>query len=210
MVERTVFGVPVRVTPAFFFFAVLGGANAGRSVHDSPIVRERPLPPMPPVTDTEAFTAYLDRAFASIPREHASLGWVLAAGVGVALAWVLSIALHELGHYLAARLARADVGAIVLHFAGGHVEVLGGIAPLRFAAIVAAGPLVSAVLAAASWLALALLGLPSSASGLALAGGQVLFYAALVNTVALAINLLPFPSLDGGQLVRAVRLAFRA
>jgi len=52
-----------------------------------------------------------------------STGWVVVAGVGVALVYGLSVLAHELGHLAAARLVGVEVAAIELHAAGGFVEM---------------------------------------------------------------------------------------
>jgi Zn-dependent protease len=173
----TVAGVPLRVSTTFAAVAILIGWHAGRDVASTPFVdlpedlrdvRES-LTPGDPLLGTTV--------------SHPSIGWVLAAGLGAALVYFLSVLAHELGHLTVARAVGVDVSAIELGFAGGFVEMHDDdrLTAGRLAAIVGAGPLVTAVLALASWLTLEALGL----------------------------NLLPFRPLDGGQLLVAARLRLR-
>jgi Zn-dependent protease len=78
----------------------------------------------------------------------------------------------------------------------------------RLALIVAAGPLVTAAAVLGSLVALRLLGSDGSAYGssASVVVDRILTYALLFNAGALAVNLLPFGRLDGGQLLGAARL----
>jgi Zn-dependent protease len=190
----------LRVTNGFVFCAVFVGGSAGRRVSEAPI--EYVPPPPPPAPD---LVAYFDA-----PVTHPGTGWAIAAGLGVALAYFLSILLHELGHFLTARVLRVRVAGVQLDFAGGFVTIEDETTPGRAAAIIAAGPLVSGALAVGAWAALRalgwpLLGIPYEPAGAAIAAGATLSYVFLLNAVAFVLNLLPFPSFDGGKLLLTTR-----
>jgi Zn-dependent protease len=72
--------------------------------------------------------------------------------------------------------------------------------------IIAAGPLVTACLAAGAY-ALYRVDLPYSPLGAV--ADHLVNVALIVNVVGLVINLLPIRSLDGGQLLRAARAGRR-
>jgi hypothetical protein len=59
----------------------------------------------------------------NISYTQPSMGWVIAAGLGVALVYALSVIAHELGHFTAARAFNVDVTAVELDLAGGYVEM---------------------------------------------------------------------------------------
>jgi peptidase M50-like protein len=129
---------------------------------------------------------------------HPSTGWVLAAGLGVALVYFLSILAHELGHLIAARAVKIDVAAVQLNFAGGFVEMHDDdrLTAGRLAAIVGAGPLVTAFIVLAAWAALRKLGWPLTATpdlntSAGVAIGRILSSAFVINLAALVLNLLP-------------------
>ena len=198
-IDRTM-GSWLRVTNGFVFCAVLAGGSAGRRVSEAAI--EYVPPPPPPAPD---LVAYFDA-----PVAQPSTGWAIAAGLGVALAYLISILLHELGHFLTARALRVPVAGIQLDFAGGFVTIEDSTTPGRSAAIIAAGPLVTGALALGSWAALTALGwplleVPYEPTGAAITAGAILSYVFLLNAVAFVLNLFPFSSLDGGKLLRALR-----
>ena len=193
-------------TGAFVAVALVLGAFAGWDVSDAVL--------MPRMPAAGASIAELMRAFeASGVMHEPSFGWVLGAGLAVAVVYALSIFLHELGHLVAARLAGAEVSALHLHAAGGHVDIDDDdrLTAGRLAAIAGAGPLVTAALALAAGVALTSLGWPLSGSPAsetspAIAIGRVLSAAFVINALALVVNLLPIRALDGGHLLAAGRL----
>jgi Zn-dependent protease len=147
------------------------------------------------------------------PATHPSIGWALATGLAVALAYALSIIAHELGHLLAARQSGFGVSAVVLHLFGGHVEMDDDdrLTAGRLAWIAGAGLLVTAALALAAGVAIAALGWPFSGSPYSessadVAAGQILSSVFAINAFALVMNLLPVRMLDGGELLAAARL----
>jgi Zn-dependent protease len=136
-----------------------------------------------------------------------ALGWIIAAAVGTALVYALSILAHELGHLVAARRHGVEVTAVDLHAFGGSVEhhdderLTAG----SLAAIAGAGPLVTAALALCAGALLSALGWPLTSTpdvhnGAALVAGFMLRACFVLNAVCLVVNLLPFGGLDGGHL----------
>lgn len=154
--------------------------------------------------------ADLDALIGEVP-----VGWALAAAAVTALMLVLSILAHEVGHAVAARRAGLRVDAIDLGFAGGWVTLhdADALTAGKLAAIAVAGPAVTALLAAASYAALALLGWPAfgdlgsdTTSGYEVALRAVLAATFSVNLFCLILNLLPIRPLDGHKLWTAGRL----
>jgi len=199
------------VTNGFAFCAVFAGGSAGHRVSEATLDTAPPLPPDPP-PGHELDPKYIEQLAnldLHVPILHPSTGWAIAAGLGVALAYFLSILLHELGHYLTARALRVRASGIQLDFAGGFVSLGDETTAGRFAAIVAAGPLVTGALALGSFAALKafgwpLLDTPFEKTGAAVVAGEILSYVLFLNTIAFVLNLLPLPSLDGGKLLRAL------
>jgi Zn-dependent protease len=195
-------GVPLRISQAFVVLATLAGLNVYHQVQRSRLVGA--YPPQP--DDLTQLTAWWDQVEA-IERAatHPSAAYALVAGFAAALAYALSIVAHELGHLYAARRLEVGVGAMQLHVAGGYLEIDDDerLTPRRHALIIAAGPLVTLALVLAGVFALMLTSdAPVTPAGVAVQ--QVLVFTTGLNALALAINLLPFPSLDGGQFLRAV------
>ncbi len=199
-------GVPLHVTQTFYAAALVLGFLAGRDVARTTLLtvpRFRSL--------DEALHAFepggpLD----TVTRPSA--GWVVVAGVGVALVYGLSVLAHELGHLAAARLVGVEVAAIELHAAGGFVEMNDddALTAGKLATIAGAGPLVTAALTLVSGVALTALGWPLTGSpidtGADAALGRTLSAAFLINALGLATNLLPVRPLDGAHLLVAARL----
>jgi Zn-dependent protease len=194
----------LRVTPTFLALPLVLGIGAARDLRqqeiwpgsDLPEPPADPLDPQYPAALTEALS---DWSLEATPMPWA---WVLAGALGVALVYGLSILAHELGHFFAARRLGADVDAVTLHAAGGFVDI-GDEASLtrgRFALIVAAGPLVTAVLAAGAFV---LSGVEFAASPAGVVAERLITSAVWVNAVALAVNLLPLRGLDGWYLLKA-------
>jgi Zn-dependent protease len=205
----TVAGIPLLVSPAFVMIAILFAWSSARQVAEVEFVA---LPATPP--DGPELLAWLrTHDLLDVTVTYLSSGWVLATGAGVALVYFLSVLAHELGHLAAARVVRVDIAALELGFAGGFVAIHDGdrLTAGRLAAIVAAGPLVTAVIAFAAGMTLRaldwpLLGMPDLSSAAGVSGARILSAVFAINIAALALNLLPFRPLDGGQLLAAARL----
>ncbi len=204
-------GVPLRVSATFLAFAILLGWFSSRGVANAELL-QGPIESAP--KDGRALAVWLrthDPLDDTIT--HPSTVWVLAAGLGVAAVYCVSVLAHELGHYFAARMVKVDVVAIELNSAGGFVEMHDDdrLTAGRLGAIVCAGPLVSAIFALSAFAALNLFGwpltgTPHSESSAALTAACALSSAFLINVALLVFNLLPFRSFDGGQLLLAARL----
>jgi Zn-dependent protease len=205
----TVAGVPLRVSPWFAVVASVIGWRAGQDVAN---VRFADAPAIP--EDWRAVGAWLETHDPfDITITQPSTGWVIAAALGVALVYFLSVVAHELGHFTAARALKVEVTAVELNFAGGSVEMHDDdrLTAGKLAAIVAAGPLVTALLALGTAVALRTLGWPLTdtpdvQTSAGVTAGRILASAFLINVVALAVNLLPIRGLDGGQLLTAAQL----
>ena len=164
-------------------------------------------------------------SFFGIPVEIQPWFWISLAVIGGALgaddanamlrtalfvlAGALSIFIHELGHALTGRAFGAPT-AIILYAFGGLATFPSGIFTRTQDFLVsAAGPAVQLVLAAAAWLVLRLVPLPTAgAFWLVLSLYHVSLYWAL-------LNLIPVIPLDGGHMLqsllgpRQLRLALR-
>ncbi|HSF41812.1 MAG TPA: M50 family metallopeptidase [Thermoanaerobaculia bacterium] len=141
---------------------------------------------------------------------HGTEGAVFGALLMAAL--FACVALHELGHALAARALGIPVREIVLLPIGG-LAVLGRNPrrPLHELLIAAAGPLVNGVLAAVLFLALLAQGaLPPDGRDLLAAGfAEPSLRTALLwlfgsNVMLVLFNLLPAFPMDGGRILRAL------
>ncbi|MFV0523420.1 MAG: site-2 protease family protein [Acidimicrobiales bacterium] len=136
----------------------------------------------------------------SIAPGYGSAPYLIAALFG-GVAFLASIAAHELGHAVVARREQVPVRGITL-FALGGVASMGSEAstPGGAARIAAAGPAVSVGLAIAG---------AGAAYGLATLGSPALLVAAVawlavVNGVLALFNLLPALPLDGGRILQAL------
>lgn len=130
-----------------------------------------------------------------VPGTGTGLAVVVSIVLGVLLG--LSVLAHELGHCLAARLLGMRVVGVRLYLLGGVSEMARTPrSPREEAAIAAAGPAVSAILAGVFWLVLQAVE-PSTVIWLAV------LLLALSNLVVALFNLLPALPLDGGRVLRA-------
>jgi Zn-dependent protease len=117
---------------------------------------------------------------------------LLGLGFAAALLLQLSALAHEYGHALVARALGERVDYVAFMLFGGCAWVdLDAATPRNAAAIVAAGPLVSLVLALGCW----------AAAGAAPLLGVV----AAMNALLLALNLAPLAAFDGGRLLALAR-----
>jgi Zn-dependent protease len=203
----TIAGVPLRVTQAFLALILAVGFYAGQDVAGTRLEPEMHIGNL-----QDALHAFDSGSplYAEIPP---SFGWALAAGLGVAAIYVLSIVAHELGHLVAARRAGVDVAAMELNATGGFVEMADDDALTAggLATIAGAGPLVTACLALISGTALAVLGWPLTGMrvdhGSAPVGvGRILSAAFELNLFCLVVNLVPIRPLDGADLLTALRM----
>jgi Zn-dependent protease len=135
-----------------------------------------------------------------------SPGTYWAMGIIGALAFFLSIVLHELGHSYVARKEGIPMRGITLFIFGGVAE-MGEQPPSPKAEfwMAIAGPVVTLIIAGVCF-ALAKLGYaaqwPISTVG-------VLSYLAWINLVLLAFNLVPAFPLDGGRVLRSILWAWK-
>jgi Zn-dependent protease len=129
-----------------------------------------------------------------------SQGTYDAVGAVTAIALLVGVLLHELGHAIVARRAGLEVEGITLSWMGGVTRIGGDSpSPSRELYIAGIGPLVSLVLGGG------LVGVRAVASG---AGAGRLTVAALgwlavINIVLAAFNLIPAAPLDGGRILHA-------
>lgn len=126
-------------------------------------------------------------------------GW--ARGSFAAVALLLSIVLHELGHSLVGMQMGCRIREITLLLLGGRA-VLDRMPrkPWQEMVMALAGPVVSAALGVGGLLALPAL---SAAAGDKIAG-WVLWHVAYLNLALCIFNLLPAFPMDGGRVLRAV------
>ena len=122
----------------------------------------------------------------------------LLASPACALGVVCALAVHELGHALAARLLGERICTVELAPFGGVMTYAPGYSPakgLRGIALAAAGPL-------GNELALLLLGVATRSELLcSLMNGELLRQMIGANAAMLALNLLPALPMDGGRIV---------
>ena len=131
----------------------------------------------------------------AIPDVSTTSAVFVAVGLGVLLG--VSVLAHELGHCLAARSLDVPVIEVRLYLLGG-VSELGRLpdSPREEAAIAAAGPGVSALLAG-------LFGLLIGSTTPHTISWLLLIQLALANLVVAIFNILPALPLDGGRVLRA-------
>lgn len=124
---------------------------------------------------------------------------IAAMAIGSALLAPPSIVLHELGHALQARREGLRADKITLWGLGGVAWIGTPRSPATSLRVIAAGPLVSALLAvllgALGWLE-ARAGLPDPVVGVTVLVAQF-------NAVSFAFNLLPAFPMDGGRILHA-------
>lgn len=159
--------------------------------------------------------------FAAVELLRASLG-NSALGPGptaLALAWLaVSVLLHELGHAFACRRMGGHCDEILLWPLGGLADCDPPNDWLSHLVTAVGGPLVNLALLLACGTALAVGGAPIAGAaipdpldpreGLALVGGGgwmgAVFLLGWVNSILLAVNLVPMLPLDGGRVVESI------
>lgn len=137
-------------------------------------------------------TPVVEQALPGIGR-----GKAIAVSVALGVLLGVSVLTHELGHCLAARSLGVPVTEVRLYLLGGASE-LGRLpdSPREEAAIAAAGPGVSAILAG-------MFGLLVGSTTPHTIGWLLLIELALANLVVAIFNFLPALPLDGGRVLRA-------
>lgn len=124
--------------------------------------------------------------------------WI--AGIITAVALLVGVLLHELGHAMVAKRAGLGVDGITLWFMGGLTRIEGEpVTPGDELRVSGVGPLVSLVLGGLCWLGRWGLG-HAAGHGLAL---DALGWLALINVALAVFNLLPAAPLDGGRVLHA-------
>lgn len=141
---------------------------------------------------TISYGPYIEQSVSGI---SASTAYLLAFGYTVLFA--LCVLAHELGHTAVSLLLRRRVNRVVIFLLGGVSEIDSEPdRPRDEFLIAAAGPLVSAVLAALMWAGSTLV--PDDTML-----GVLLILLTWANGVVVVFNLLPGLPLDGGRLLRA-------
>jgi Zn-dependent protease len=130
-----------------------------------------------------------------------SPGTYLAMGTISAVAFALSILLHEFGHAIEARREGMTIHSITLWLFGGVARFEGffpsGAAEIRIALT---GPAVSLVLGLGLFGVANLTGLPHAAQ-------TVFWWLAMINLILAVFNMLPALPLDGGRTLRGIAWA---
>jgi Zn-dependent protease len=125
-----------------------------------------------------------------------------AIGVGIAVAFLVSVLSHELAHALVARGRGVAVRAIVLGLVGGTAPLsIEAATPTDELMIACSGPLLSLVLGVTLITAGGFAGLAAPELG-ALAGGVIVVGG--LNLILGVLSLVPGMPLDGGRIVRAL------
>jgi Zn-dependent protease len=121
----------------------------------------------------------------------------IAWGIILALGLFVAITLHELAHSLVALRSGIKVRSITLMMLGGVSSIENDVSPPREAWMAFAGPLVSFLIAGASYL---LYRIASASPDLSVA----FLWFALTNAFVGAFNLLPAFPMDGGRVLRGL------
>jgi Zn-dependent protease len=121
----------------------------------------------------------------------------VAWGIILALGLFVAITLHELAHSLVALQSGVKVRSITLMMLGGVSSIENDVSPPREAWMAFAGPLVSFLIAGASYL---LYRIAAASPDLAIA----FLWFALTNAFVGAFNLLPAFPMDGGRVLRGL------
>jgi Zn-dependent protease len=153
--------------------------------------------------DAFGIPIYVDISFAFLLFVFLMDGGTLVVGVTQAILLALSVTMHELGHSLTARAFGYRTTDITISLLGGCASLIA--LPRRAwqeLLTAVAGPLVSFVLSAASFLALCVF--PIGNSWLAYS----LYYMTYLNLMLGGFNLLPGFPMDGGRIFRSVLRAF--
>ena len=127
--------------------------------------------------------------------------WYALAGILTALALLVSVLAHELGHAYVARRAGLEVEGITLSWMGGITRIVGDAAtPRGEVAVAAVGPAVSLALGGL----LVAAGVATSNAGVGNLTVAAVDWLAVINIALAAFNLIPAAPLDGGKILHAV------
>jgi Zn-dependent protease/CBS domain-containing protein len=134
---------------------------------------------------------------AQLPGRPPSVYWTM--GIFGALAYFLSVTLHELAHSLVARTYGLEMRGITLFIFGGVAEMPNEPpSPQAEGVIAAAGPAASFGIAIACGIAGLLAGAQATPAGV------VLMDLAFLNGLLALTNLIPAFPLDGGRILRSI------
>jgi Zn-dependent protease len=123
------------------------------------------------------------------------------AGAATALALLVGVLLHELGHAVVARRVGLRVDGITLSWMGGLTRIEGDAqSPAAEFAVAGIGPVVSAAVGGGLWVVRIVV---SGAHGGGLAV-SALGWLAVINVVLAIFNLFPAAPLDGGRVLHAL------
>jgi Zn-dependent protease len=123
------------------------------------------------------------------------------AGAATALALLVGVLLHELGHAVVARRVGLRVDGITLSWMGGLTRIEGDTeSPAAEFAVAGIGPVVSAAVGGVFWV-LRILVSGAHGGGLAV---SALGWLAVINVVLAVFNLFPASPLDGGRVLHAL------
>jgi Zn-dependent protease len=145
-----------------------------------------------------AFALAGNRFPADAPGYHRE--WYAVAGILTALALIVSVLAHELGHAYVARRAGLEVEGITLSWMGGITRIVGDSAtPRGEVAVAAVGPAVSLVLGGL----LVAGGVAAASAGVGNLTVAGIDWLAVINIALAAFNLIPAAPLDGGKILHA-------
>jgi Zn-dependent protease len=127
-------------------------------------------------------------------------GVYILVGALTAVALIVAVLLHELGHAIVARRSGLEVEGITLSWMGGVTRIVGDSAtPVREFGVAAIGPLVSFTVGVILWGGRAL----AEHAGVGHLATSALGWLALINVVLAVFNLIPAAPLDGGRILHA-------
>jgi Zn-dependent protease len=141
-----------------------------------------------------------DNRFAIDAPGYSGAAYALAGAV-TAVALLIGVLLHELGHAVVARRAGMQVDGITLSWMGGVTRIEGDArSPFAEFGIAGIGPLVSLAVGGVLWIVRML--------AVAAHGGHLVVSAlgwlAIINVVLAIFNLLPAAPLDGGRVLHSI------
>jgi Zn-dependent protease len=145
-----------------------------------------------------AFGLAENRFPADAPGYHHDI--YILAGALTAIALIVGVLLHEIGHALVAKRYGLEVEGITLSWMGGVTRIVGDSpGPGREFGVAAVGPLVSFTIGVAFWGARIL----ADGAGAGRLAVSALGWLALINVVLAVFNLIPASPLDGGRILHA-------
>jgi Zn-dependent protease len=124
----------------------------------------------------------------------------ILVGALTAIALIVAVLLHELGHALVAKRYGLEVEGITLSWMGGVTRIVGDSpGPGREFSVAAVGPLVSLTIGVAFWGGRIL----ANGAGAGRLAVSALGWLAVINVVLAVFNLIPASPLDGGRILHA-------